>query len=1023
MNLIKVFLEKPKLTILLFLWMLCVGIISYTKLPITALPQMEIPVIVVSAQLIGASPVTMARTVALPLEQQFSAVPGVTSVRSVSAQDNMKITLEFASNIDINAAAVDVNSAIQASLKKLPADMQQPPTYRKINPSSEPVIVLSLNSSHMKSWEIGQYCDDYIIPQLSSIPEIANINVSGKKKFAVRIAVDPEQLYSHKLDVEDIISLVIKNNMYGGVGIVQGENLLQNYFLQTKLSKSKDFAELLIKNQTALRLKDVSRVYDGVDNVYSDAWFKTHKSTILLVYKQESANAIRLADQVKTMVSDIQKTLPKGTQLDVIVDRTVSIKAGLDEVKMTAIISLILVVLVVFVFINHMYSTFIPALSIPICIILTFCFMYMLNFSINIMTLLSFTLAIGFIIDDSIVVYENIMVHRELGKNALQSALDGTKEVIFTVVSMTLSLIAVFIPLFFLSGILGQLFYEFSVTMTIAILLSGLVSLTIIPMLTQFVSTTNHQSFECMEKFQTYLNSIQSAYVHSLTSFFKYKKNIFMITFVTLLLNAAGFVMIKKGFFPKEDTGLIVGVIEARPEASYKQMATEMKKMFDILSKVPFIKSYNGSLGASASTVTPNEGRFFIVLKKPSERPKIDNILKSLKTKLAVMSNLKITLTPVQNLKLGSSSSKGMYQVTLQGKSFQSVTQKSLQLKDRMEKIVGLTDLSSDLKMSSLQASIDVDRDKAKMYGISLEKIYSLLQYVFSQSPISYIYDDHDVFPIIFELNRKGSPQIDDVNRLYIKSPEFGTLVPISHFVSLKTENAPLQVNHFNRLPSVTLSFNIDGSKSLGDIIEKVAESFKTIVSDNDVNIMFEGFAKSYQNSQSGNLFLILASLFTVYVILGILYNSYSSPLTIISGIPSSGVGGILLLYILGYDLDVISFIGFILLIGIVKKNAIMMLDFDQQYRSENSDISLTESIITAADRRFRPIMMTTMTALLGAVPIACWQGTGSEIRQPLGITIIGGLLLSQLLTLYITPLFHVRIQEYIQSKRKNILA
>lgn len=1019
MNFIKVFLQKPKLTILLFLWMLCVGILSYTKLPITALPQMEIPVIVVSAQLIGASPVTMARTVALPLEQKFSAVPGVISVRSVSAQDNMKITLEFDSRVDVNVAAADVNSAIQSSLNKLPADMQQPPTYRKVNPSSEPVIVLSLNSSTMKAWEIGQYCDDYIVPQLSSIPEIANINVSGKKKFAVRIVIDPEQLYSHKLEVEDLISLIVQNNMYGGVGVVQGANLLQNYFLQTKLLRSKDFSNLMIQNKTALRLKDVARVYDGVDDIYSDAWFKTHKSTILLIYKQESANAIQLADQVKSTVKDIQKSLPKGTQLDVIVDRTISIKSGLEEVKITALISLLLVIGVVFLFINHIYSTIIPALSIPICVILTFCFLYLLDFSINIMTLLSFTLAIGFIIDDSIVVYENIMVHREQGKKPLQAALEGTKEVVFTVISMTLSLIAVFIPLFFLSGILGQLFYEFSVTMSIAILLSGFVSLTVIPMLTQYVSTESHVSFGFVEKFQALLNKIQELYVQSLTSFFKYKKDIFMITLATLVLNVAGFVVIKKGFFPKEDTGLILGVIEARPEASYKQMAIEMKKMFEILAKVSFIDSYNGSLGTSSSTITPNEGRFFLVLKPPSERPKIEKILKTLRGKLSEIGNLNITLTPVQNLKLGSSSSKGMYQVTMQGKSLQSVTQRSVKLKDMVEKIKGITDVSTDLKMSSLQASIDVDRDKAKMYGISLQKIYNLLQYVFSQSPVSYIYDDHDVFPIIFEMKRLDAPHIDDVNRLFVKSPEFSTFLPLSHFVSLKTENAPLQVNHVNRLPSVTISFNIDGSRSIGEIIPEIENSFHSLAKDSDVTIMFEGFAKSYKNSQSGNIFLILASLFTVYVILGVLYNSYSSPLTIISGIPSSGIGGILFLLCFGYDLDVISFIGFILLIGIVKKNAIMMLDFDQQYRFENPTSSLQDSIIIAANRRFRPIMMTTMTALLGAIPIACWQGTGSEIRQPLGVTIIGGLMLSLLLTLYITPLFHVRIQEYIQSKKK----
>lgn len=1019
MNFIRVFLQKPKLTILLFLWMICIGIISYTKLPVTALPQIEVPVIVVSAQLIGASPVTMARTVALPLEQRFSAVPGVISVRSVSAQDNMRITLEFNSKVDINVAAADVNSAIQATLKKLPANMEQPPTYKKVDPSNDPVIVLSLNSSTMKAWEIGQYCDDYIVPQLSSIPEIANIDVSGKKKFAVRVAVDPEKLYSHQLNVDDLVRLVTQNNLYGGVGVVQGKNLLQNYFLNTKLLKSSDFAELMIDHKKSLRLKDVAHVYDGVDNIYSDAWFKTHKSTILLIYKQESANAIHLEDQVKSMVKDIRKSLPEGTQLDVIVDRTNSVKSGLEEVKITALISLLLVIGVVFLFINHIYSTIIPALSIPICIILTFCFMYVFDFSINIMTLLSFTLAIGFIIDDSIVVYENIMVHRENGKNAFQAALDGTKEVVFTVVSMTLSLIAVFIPLFFLSGILGQLFYEFSVTMTVAILLSGFVSLTIIPMLTQFVKIDSHRTFTFMDTFQAYLNKVQDLYISSLTVFFKYKKNIFMITLVTLALNLAGFIVIKKGFFPKEDTGVILGIIEARPEASYKQMTVEIKKMFEILSSMPFIQSYNGSLGTSSSTVTPNEGRFFIVLKPPSERPKIEKILKTLKQELSVMGNLNIILTPIQNLRLGSSSSRGMYQVTVQGKSLQFVTQKSLEFKDLVGKIKGITDLSTDLKMSSLQATLDVDRDKANMYGIPLEKIYHLLQYFFSQSPVSYIYDDHDVFPVIFEMNRKQDPQMNDIYRLYVKSPQFSTFLPLSHFISIKNENAPLQVNHVNRLPSVTLSFNIDGSNSIGEIIPEIEKVFQSISKGSDLTIMFEGFAKSYQNSQSGNIFLILASLFTVYVILGILYNSYSIPLTIISGIPSSGIGGILFLWCLGYELDVISFIGFILLIGIVKKNAIMMLDFDQQYRQENPTIPLQESITLAAHRRFRPIMMTTMTALLGAVPIAVWQGTGSEIRQPLGVTIIGGLLLSQLLTLYITPLFHVRIQEYIQSKMK----
>lgn len=1015
MNFSEIFIKRPVMTTLLMVWLVLMSIFAYQKLPVNALPNVEFPTIVVTANLSGASAETMAQAVALPLEQQFSTIPGLDVMTSTSAQETTQITLQFNLNININTAAQDVGTAISAAQSKLPTTMTTAPSFKKVNPSEQPVIIIAIQTDTMPMWKLNQFSDNYIVPRLTMLPNVSKVDTNGKQKYAVRIGVNPEILRARGLGIDQIARDISAANINSAAGLLQGHDQVYAISPQADLQTTKEFGEILLNSQNNLRVKDIATVTESTDKIYTAAWYNSERSIILMVRRQPGSNSIEVANSVKAILPEIQKQLPASIKMNVIVDRTDSVKESIKEVKITGFLTIALVVFVIFMFLGNLQATIIPSLSLPISILITFSVMYFLNFSINNLTLLALTLSIGFVIDDAIVVLENIISKREEGLDSQEAALKGSREISFTVVSMTISLVAVFIPVFFMPGIVGRFLYEFAMTIAIAILASGFVSLTLIPMMSQYLKPQHHESQNFMiVRFKKAYEKMEAAYKQSLDRIFEYQKYIIHFVLSILLVNVIFYIYISKGFFPNEDTGLIYGVSEVLPETSFTSMIETEKKLIDVLSKHKEIESFNASIGSSSSTLASNEGRFFVVLKPMGERKNIQAVIKELRTDISNIPNIKVSMQAVQNLRIGGSLSKSQYQYTLQTQDFKELAKYTNLLSSQISKTQGFLDVNTDLKMNSLQASIKINRDVASRLGLSAQKITEAIGYAYSDQQISTIYTESDTYPVIISLNKADSETMSDLSKLYISNKD-GTLIPMSSFATMERKNAPLTINHLNRLAAATISFNLIPGKSLGDAVIELKQIEKDISLPATVSTTFQGTAKAFQSSQSGQAILILSAIFTIYIILGILYESYRHPITILSGLPSAGLGALFFLWILGFDLDVIGIIGIILLIGIVKKNAIMMIDYALEKQRENH-FSPLDAIKEACQRRFRPIMMTTFAAIMGAVPIAFWTGPGAEFRQPLGVCIIGGLLVSQWLTLYITPLFYV----WIEEKRKK---
>ncbi len=1017
MNISALFIKRPVMTTLLMVWLVLMSCFAYKSLPVSALPKVEFPVIQVTAKLSGASPQTMAQAVSLPLEQRFSAIAGLDTMTSVNGQGVTQITLQFGLNIDLNSAAQDVSAAISTAQANLPNTMTSLPTFKKLNPSEQPIIILAMNSESMPIWQLNKFAEDYVVNRLSMLPDVAQVDVIGQQRYAVRIYVKPDLLKTREVGLDLIATNIAQANINGASGILQGASQAFTILPQSQLKNAKEFSEILINKKTNLRLKDVATVIDDVDNIYSSAWFNGKRSILIAVSRQPGSNAIGVADQVKAALPEIQKQLPQNLDLSIFVDRTVSIRDSVKEVQFTGLMTIALVVLVIFLFLRNAQATLIPALSLPISLVIAFSAMYFLNFSLNNLTLMALTLATGFVIDDAIVVLENIMVHRERGLSPYEAALKGSKEISFTVISMTLSLIAAFIPVLFMPGIVGRLLHEFAVTITIAILASGFVSLSLIPMLSQYMKADHKESQNtALLWFKKSYEKMAQTYARTLKAMFKFQKHIIAFVLGIFVVNAIFYVFISKGFFPNEDTGLIYGVGEALPETSFDSMKKIEMQLIQILSDDANIDSYNCSIGTSSTTVASNEGRFFIKLKPLGKRAPIEKVMKRLRSKFVDVQGLKVSMQPVQNLRVGASLSKSQYQYTIQSQDFQALSEFSGQMEARIGKAPGFLDVNSDLKMNSLQADVKIDRDRATRFGLSIQKITEALSYAYADTQVSTIYTESNTYPVILALEKQESETLHDLSKLYVTADD-GTLVSLASVATIDRKNAPLTVNHLNRLAAATISFNLKPGMSLSTAITAIKGIEQELKMPANVTSVYQGAAQAFQQSQGGQLMLLLVTVFTIYIILGILYESYRHPITILTGLPSAGLGALIFLWIFRFDLDVIGIIGIVLLIGIVKKNAIMMIDYAlEQQRTHN--LSAKDAIIEACARRFRPIMMTTFAAIVGAIPIALGQGSGAELRQPLGVCIIGGLLLSQWLTLYITPLFYVWIEERKHSKK-----
>jgi hydrophobe/amphiphile efflux-1 (HAE1) family protein len=838
------------------------------------------------------------------------------------------------------------------------------------------------------------------------VRNVAQVAVIGEQKYAVRVYVRPEILKSRNLSLATIANVIAQSNINAPTGLLQGPVQVQSLTPNSQLKNAAEFGQIMIPDHDGLRLKDVAEVVDGVQNTYSAAWFNNERGIILAISRQPGSNTLEVAESIKNILPALEKQLPQSIKMTMLLDRSEPIQASVNDVEFTCILTIVLVILVIFLFLRNAQATLIPTVTLPISMIVTFALMSAFGFSLNNLTLLALTLATGFIIDDAIVVLENIARYREQGFSSPEATLKGTEEIRFTVISMTLSLVAVFIPILFMPGIVGRLLFEFSFTLIIVILMSGIVSLTLTPMMCRYLMKTSHEESE--NNFYKFLRisfeRLEFAYKNSLQWVMKRQTVILAGTGIIFIINVAFYAAIPKGFFSNEDTGLIYGVTDVAPEVSFDAMAVAQKKLMEIINNQPEVENYNASIGASSTTVAQNEGRIFLKLKS------IEKVMDDLREKFSKVPDVTVSLQAIQNLRVGGTLSKNQYQYTIQAQNLEDLSSISSRFVDTLSKIPGFLDVNSDLQINSLQVNVKIDRDRASYFGIMVKDITDTLYSAFGDRQVSTIYTDIDTYQVILAVRKPEAQSLSDLDQIYVPNNK-GELIPLSSFAIMERVNSPLTVNHLNRFSAATVSFNLSPSMSLGQAIDHIRHLETEFNLPPTVSTSFQGAALSFQQSQGAQVWLLLAAIMTIYIILGILYESYIHPVTILTGLPSAGLGALIALMLLGFNLDVIGIIGIILLMGIVKKNAIMMIDYALTQQRENN-LSPQDAIIEACQRRFRPIMMTTFAAIMGAVPIAVGMGAGAELRRPLGICIIGGLLLSQWLTLYITPVFYIWMEK-----------
>ncbi len=1023
MNISELFIRRPVMTTLVMIGILIFGIMSYFLLPISALPSVEYPFISVSASLPGATPETMASSVAAPLERQFTEIAGLNSFNSTSSTGSTNISLQFDFSRDVDEAAKDVQAAISAAAGVLPV-MPKPPSYRKINPSVAPILYIYLYSDTLPIYDVDEYAEVPIAQPISTINGVAQVQVYGQKQYAVRVQIDPPALITKGIGIDQVRTAIQQGNVTLPTGIVSGSH--KSYMIQAngQLSNAAGYRSLIVtyKKGAPVRLQDLGNVIDDVQNnkvlnLYSDKNIANHPSIVLAVQPQPGANTVQIIDDIKELLPILREQIPKSLTMDILYDRSQSIRASIADVKFSLFLSICLVVLVIFLFLRDVTATLIPSMALPIAIIGTFSPMYLFGYSLDNLSLMALTLSVGFVVDDAIVVLENIVRYRELGEDQLEATFKGSREISFTILSMTLSLVAVFIPIMFMGGLIGRLFHEFAVTITIAILVSGFVSLSLTPMLCSRFLGSFHQQHQnrLFQLSERGFDLLLQGYEWTLKPVLKHHRITMISSLIIVLLTVVLVILVPKGFIPNEDTGQLMINTKAAQDISFDDMLIHQQKVVDIIRQDPNIAALNSTVGAAGPNASVNAGRITVRLKPVSERPEklnIDQIVQGLTQKLRDIPGIQAFVRAPTAIPIGGQQTNSLYQFTLQSLNLADLRTYVPKLLDQVKLIPGLRGVDSDLQLSTPQVEVKLNHEKAKILGISAQQLEQTLSYAYGSSQVSTIYTPNDQFYVILEVNPKYQRDPSALSMIYVSS-NYGKAIPLNTIATITQDVGPLTVAHLGELPSSTISFDTMPGVSLSqasDAIKKVADDILPA----SITSSFQGSAQVFAQSFNDLGLLLLVSIIVIYLILGILYEDFIHPITILSGLPSAGFGALLTLIIFQVELNLYSFIGMILLVGIVKKNGIMLVDFAIEAQRKYGK-STFDAIYEACLLRFRPIMMTTMAALIGTLPIALGAGTGSEARRPLGIAVVGGLLFSQVLTLYLTPVFYI----YMEAFRK----